>query len=235
MFCQCGCGQETKEGNVYLHGHNSRVDNNFKCLTKESRALIGLALKGKPRPAFSDEWKQHLSLAHIGHTRSKESRLNQSKTCFGKTHPHKSHTHTDVSKQKIREAHLGMKASFETKQKISKAHIGMDATWMRGEKHPNWQGGSSFFPYCTKFNMKLKECVRERDNRTCQLCGIPENGRKHHVHHIHYDKDNCYPDLVCLCVCCNTKVNYNRPYYERYFMNLLNIRSLLFWTKEVIK
>lgn len=100
-----------------------------------------------------------------------------------------------------------------------------------GPEHPRWRGGVSYLPYCYKFNEKLKEAVRNRDNRTCQFCNIKENGKKHPVHHIHYDKQNCHPDLITLCISCNSKVNSNRNYYENLFMNKLNDKGLLFWTK----
>jgi len=103
---------------------------------------------------------------------------------------------------------------------------------MSGKFNPNWKGGSSFIPYCFKFNDKLREAVRIRDNHICQLCNKTqeENKRKLDVHHIHYDKENCYPDLITLCNMCNGKVNFNRLYYESLFMNKLNDRQLLFWT-----
>jgi hypothetical protein len=110
--------------------------------------------------------------------------------------------------------------SIESKAKLSKSH--------RGEKCYNWQGGISFEPYCHKFNRDLKERIRERDNRTCQYpgCGKRENGTKHTCHHVHYDKLNCNPDLITLCRSCNMKVNFNREYWEAYFMELLKQRGL---------
>lgn len=97
-----------------------------------------------------------------------------------------------------------------------------------GEKSPFWKGGISFEPYCPKFNNELKECIRERDNRICQECGKneQENKRKLDVHHIHYDKPNCNPDLISLCNSCNSKVNYNRDYWEEHFMKKLKLREL---------
>ncbi len=65
------------------------------------------------------------------------------------------------------------------------------------------------------------------DNRTCQLCGETENGRKLHVHHVHYDKKDCEPDLVSLCHRCHSKVNHNRDYYEELFMKKLEKRGLI--------
>lgn len=120
----------------------------------------------------------------------------------------------------------GIKYSDEHKQKLSDAHKGLQV----GDKNPAWNGGTSFLPYCHKFNNQLKERVRNRDNRTCQNCGTKENGKRLAVHHIHYDKENCYPDLIALCNSCNIKANGNREYWEEYYMNILDSRGLLNWS-----
>lgn len=101
---------------------------------------------------------------------------------------------------------------------------------MKGKHHPSWRGGTSYEPYCYKFNNELKERIRERDNRTCQNCGTEENGRKLTCHHIHYDKENCYPHLITLCHSCNSKANGNRDYWEEYYMDILKTRGLLNWS-----
>jgi len=54
-----------------------------------------------------------------------------------------------------------------------------------------------------------------------------ENGQKLSVHHVHYDKENCAPDLISLCWRCNLKANTNRDYYENFFMEKLKERGLL--------
>lgn len=88
--------------------------------------------------------------------------------------------------------------------------------------------------YCILFNNKLKEEVRKRDGYICQYCGKTqiEEGKKLCVHHIHYDKKNCYPDLICLCNGCNVKANIDKNKWENFYMNKLNERNLLFWTKN---
>ena len=106
-----------------------------------------------------------------------------------------------------------------------------------GPNGPNWKGGLSFLPYCHKFNDKFKEKIRERDNYTCQLCGLKQMSligyhKRLAVHHVHYDKQNCYPDLITLCLLCNLNVNSNRKHYESLFMNKLNNKELLFWTQN---
>lgn len=123
---------------------------------------------------------------------------------------------------------LGKHHSEKSRKRNSESHIGLQS----GEKHPNFKNWSSRLPYCFKFTPKLKETIRIRDSYTCQLCGVIQNGRKHTCHHIHYDKQNCYPDLICLCNSCNAKVNFNRSVWEQYFMNKLNDRGLLLWTRK---
>jgi hypothetical protein len=170
--------------------------------------------KGKPSgfkgKHHSEETKIKISMASKGHTLSKESKKN------------------------ISEKRKGMKFSEETRKKISESHKGLAV----GEKSGTWKGGISFLPYCHKFNKTLKEAVRNRDNHTCQLCNTPENDKnlndkKLAVHHIHYDKGNCYPDLISLCHSCHTKANHNREYFENLFMNKLNERGLLFWRNTI--
>jgi len=67
------------------------------------------------------------------------------------------------------------------------------------------------------------------------LCGKEQIKCKHSIHHVHYDKENCYPDLITLCCADHGKVNFNRKYYESLFMNQLNKRGLLFWTLSLYK
>jgi ribosomal protein L31 len=93
-----------------------------------------------------------------------------------------------------------------------------------GKNHHNWQGGISKLPYSFNFNTTLKEKIRKRDNYTCQLCGITEEehlivfGKALTVHHIDYNKQNCKEEnLTALCIGCNSRVNFNRKYYKKYF------------------
>lgn len=135
--------------------------------------------------------------------------------------------------EKVRITQIGHIVTNETKTKIREKR--KLQCMPSKEKHYKWKGGISYLPYCDNFNNKLKEAIRNRDNRTCQLCITNEHGRKLSVHHIHYDKKNCYPDLITLCCSCNVKVNWNKNFYESLFMNKLNDRCLLFWTTEYFK
>lgn len=118
----------------------------------------------------------------------------------------------------------------EAIQKIKNKHHNFS-----GDKNPNWNGGLSFKPYCYRFNEQLKEEIRKRDNYQCQHpdCLITQLESKVLYskalipHHVHYDKENCYPDLITLCSKHNSVANGNRDYHEELFMKILKERNLL--------
>jgi len=117
-----------------------------------------------------------------------------------------------MSGNKCGHSNKGRRLSKEWKEKISKAH--------KGNKHWNWLGGKSFEPYGLEFNEDLKEVIRNRDRRKCQICEKTElkNKRKLPVHHIDYNKQNNNPNnLISLCNRCHIKTNYNRKYWIEYF------------------
>lgn len=180
--------------------------------TEETKRKIANSEKGRPSPMKgkkqSDGWKKIISEINKGNQYTKGKNL-------GNDNP--------MRRPEIKAMFMGERNPSKRPEVRAK---------LSGENHHNWQGGISFEPYCTKFNKILKDAIRNRDNRTCQLCNSKENGQRLSVHHIHYDKENCYPDLIGLCRNCNGKVNFNREYYEQLFMNKLNEKGLLFWIKN---
>lgn len=176
---------------------------------QETRRKISEQNKGRPS---WNKGKHYVSSGSFkkGHAVPIEWKQKVSEACSGK-----------IPKNPINKGeHRGQKTEFK------KGNV----PWCKGlvgEQSMAWKGGVSFIPYCHKFNKKLKEKIRERDNRMCQLCGDKENGRKLSVHHIHYDKENCEPDLISLCHHCNLVVNHSRDYYEGLFMELLKSRGIL--------
>lgn len=52
-YCQCGCGNMTKSGCIYLHGHNRRN----KETTKETKILLSKQKLGDKNPAKNPEIK----------------------------------------------------------------------------------------------------------------------------------------------------------------------------------
>jgi len=108
---------------------------------------------------------------------------------------------------------------------------GVQVAWnkgIKGKESHAYQGGKSFEPYGLEFNEDLKEVIRNRDRRKCQLCGKTEleNEQKLDVHHIDYNKKNNDPiNLVSLCRCCHSKTNTCRNYWIKYFDSLVNLRK----------
>ena len=97
-----------------------------------------------------------------------------------------------------------------------------------GKNHYNWKGGISFEPYSKNFKDK-RESIRQRDNYTCQLCGIKQEKHiindkleKLTVHHIDYNKQNCKENnLITLCRKDNSKVNHNKNKWIKYFKKII--------------
>lgn len=108
-----------------------------------------------------------------------------------------------------------------------------------GENNHMWNGGSSFEPYCPKFNEAFKESIREAFGRVCFLCPTTEveNGRKLSVHHVNYNKDCLCDDSVCefvpLCIQCHAKTNGDRDYWEAHIMTNLRHGDFVNTTEEL--
>lgn len=101
---------------------------------------------------------------------------------------------------------------LEEMQKVAKME-----NWLKGrtgENSPTWQGGISFEPYSPEFNKKFKKHVRMLWANQCFLYKKSEDLT---VHHIDYNKKNTtIYNTVVLCRACNSKVNYNRTYWQKY-------------------
>ena len=164
-------------------------------------------------------------------------------------HNWKGKKHSEESKEKMSDSlkgnkyNLGNKHSEETKRKMSEAKKGLKCYWFdkkfseeskhkmseskKGKKHPNWQGGISFEPYCSRFNKELKEKIRNEYNRKCFLCGKNEEDnitktnkfRKLSVHHVDMDKEQgCNGKqwkLIPLCLSCHTELHNNKKSWRK--------------------
>lgn len=237
-LCICGCGKEiilkkdhhSKGIPKYIDGHQKKGEHN------------ALYLKNFKREQEINDWVHSEQGKHFcgcgcgGVIPIRRWHHSKGVSKYIKGHHSKGKQLSFVTKKKLSISATGKKHSDEQNKKMSQIMSGrlkgkLNPMYGRtGPLNPAWNGGTSFEPYCYKFNNELKERIRERDNRTCQNCGTKENGRKLTCHHIHYDKENCYPDLITLCHSCNSKANGNRDYWEKYYMAILKTRGLLNWS-----
>lgn len=159
--------------------------------------------KGVPLP---EDHRKKISLSEKGKIVSEESRkkMRAAPRASGPDHPM-----------------FGKHHSEESRLKMSLSR--------KGEKAWNWNGGSSFEPYCPKFNNEFKERVRAFFKYTCQICGHvwQEGERKLTVHHVNYRKKSCCDPTVprlFVPVCtgkCHNKTNFNRDEWEKHFTELI--------------
>lgn len=203
-LCECGCGGEVKSvkrSTRFINGHYPRVQ------SEETRHKRSETLKGRVR---TEEHSRHISEALKGKSSPNKGRVGWFK-------------HTEEFRRKMSERQLGEKHHMfgkhmnpETKMKLSTAKKGQ----MAGEKHHNWKGGISKFPYSQDWTDDLKDAIRKRDGYKCQLCIGTNGDTSLDVHHIDYDKENCDPkNLISLCKNCHSKTNYNRDKWIRWFNN----------------
>jgi hypothetical protein len=202
-------------------------------LSEEHKQKISESMKGRE---FSDDHKKNLSKAAFERVYTEEDRKRNSESHTGLKHSEEtkkkmSETHKGIKpsprniealkrahegkplpeevKKKISDSLTGKIQSEDTKQKRSMSLIGK----LKGEKHPNWNNGSSFEPYCIKWNENLRERVRDFFGRKCILCKKHEQheNQKLSVHHVFYNKKACCDDsermFAPLCQSCHGKTN----------------------------
>jgi len=137
---------------------------------------------------------------------------------------HLGYTHSEETRAKMQANHKGTTGYHHTgahKQLMSKLLSGKgNGMYGRTEAlNPNWQGGTS--GYSWNFLSTIRERIRDRDNHTCQLCGMPEAEclRVLDVHHIDYNsKNDSWDNLISLCPPCHGTTQANRKYWQFYFM-----------------
>jgi len=122
--------------------------------------------------------------------------------------------------------------------RCEKCYYKIESISRKGDRNQNWQGGISLHPYSYEFSEELKSIIRKRDKYICQLCNKKEKlefeeiKRRLCIHHIDYNKTNCNLDnLICLCDRCNSKINFNRDYWQQYFHKKINYGKKINLTK----
>lgn len=196
----------------------------------------------------SKETKAKISKSHIGIKHTEETKRKLSENRKGNKHWNWGKKHSKKTIQKIKQSNKkywrehsnlrkGKNNNFYNKHHTERTKkilkIKMKNRFV-GQRNPNYTNGLSNEPYPLEFNKSLKELIRNRDNRKCQLCGCPEVEclRKLDIHHIDYDKENLDPkNLISLCNKCNSKANANRKYWKKYYQNKI-MKRYNRWTKK---
>lgn len=196
--CKCGCGGIVNPGKKFIWHHNRRGAK----LTSDQVKANSARNSGKNNPMYG-------------------VRLT------GKQNGFYGKQHTNKTKEKIRQARLGTKASEETKRKVSEAGKGRKHSTETKLKISESNTGKKMSAesrnkmsiirllriaqkekdYCDEWRDKeFKHWVKyERDGGVCQECGDkPTNPRLVHLHHIDGFKKSCHPhNLITLCMSCH--------------------------------
>jgi len=228
----------------------------LSCLVLIVTAEIGVAMRIKsknlPRPKCACGCGEYVNRSKVksvwntyvnrhsqrGATMTEEHKSKLRKVWIGRKH-------TEESKKKMSNSAIGRKLSEEHKEKISKSLQGHHGYWKgkkhseeyklkmslshRGEKGSGWKGGISILPYSKEWTRRLKDEIRERDDRKCCNPECQGGSNLLDVHHINYDKENCDPsNLICLCRSCHTQSTAgDREYWKNYYQKIMKERNLL--------
>ena len=143
--------------------------------------------------------------------------------------------HTEETKRKMSESKKGIpkpkelcKRWSKTRKRLIEENSDKIFFFKNGKQHPQWLGGKSFEPYTKEFNNIFKKSIKLRDNFICLKCNQTEEQEKQSfnkglsIHHINYNKKHTSQGNCCvLCGRCNAIANFNRPYWQSFFQNLL--------------
>lgn len=201
-LCKCGCKQKLdfttgRRNKNYIHGHRVNISNEGAIARKGTRPWN----KGVPR---TDEEKETISIAIIGGGNAKgcnspEHARNISNALKGKI----------KSKEWCDNISRGQKKRYRKQEEHDKISRGVKKAYREGRLTSSfyidgrWKNDpeSDFNQYGGKFTYYLKQKIRLKYKRICQLCGA-KNSKE--VHHIDHDKlNNLESNLIVLCKKCH--------------------------------
>ena len=176
----------------------------------ESKALMSLVHTGKKHRKFSLEARKKISQSLTGRHPTVEARINMSIASLG--HPKSARCRANMSAAAFKR--------FEDPKECEK---------MSGPNSARWRGGFHV-PYGPEFNQDLRTIILKRDDYLCQntFCYLPENGKKHDVHHVDFIKShNDSANLITLCHSCHSKsTTGDRNHWMGYYKNLQEMRGI---------
>jgi len=153
----------------------------------------------------------------------------------GKNHHMWGKHHTEATKQKQSELAIKRFQNPKEREKVQGKNNGMFGKKLKpetilkisGKNNHNYIHGNGYAPYTKKFRLIRNE-ILERDNYTCQKCGLTQEehinkwARDIEIHHIDYNRENCEKiNLITLCHKCNMVANFNRDYYYAFYTYII--------------
>jgi hypothetical protein len=154
----------------------------------ETRRRMGESKKGKP---LSKERKEEISKSSTGRTHTEEAREKIRQSKLGERNPMYGKCGELSPRYKVKVSDITRKRMSDSAKKIGKREeIKLQrSVCKRGEKSSNWKGGTSFIPYCFKFDRKRKKAVIDFFGGLCICSGERQYHKKLSVHHIDHDKE----------------------------------------------
>lgn len=125
-LCECGCGEEVKEGRRYVRHHHLKG----KKLSKEHKEKISKSLEGNQFAKgfkHTKETRKKVSIAGLGKKRSKE-------TCSKLSEVAKNRKYSAETREKLSKVAKKRIFSLETREKIGLAAKGREKTLEEREK-----------------------------------------------------------------------------------------------------
>lgn len=234
----------------------------------EWKRKLSLSHKGNPK-CHPDGWSEKVSASLTGRVLSKEHRDNIRSAKIGSKYRQRTEEHcrkismalsnkpkSEEHKRKLSESRKSL--SLEAKRNIREAallrfsnpdyiKIHNDANQKRKETLIGgfWYGNVRYQDgpqYCERWTADLRDRVRAYFGYRCFECGSLQHGRKHNVHHVHYNKKTCCDgsphDMIPLCPECHSKTNFNRAFWEDHFTTMIyssDPNGKCFFTKEEMR
>ncbi|MCJ7636702.1 MAG: NUMOD3 domain-containing DNA-binding protein [Nitrososphaeraceae archaeon] len=214
-----------RKGSKHSEETLQKMRNKKRNIPKETIEKMRIAKTGRNNPMFGRE--QSSDTCEKIRNALKGKYTGERSPMFGKTkekhHMYKKHFSEETVKR-MRIAKTGERNTFygkchseESKNKNRIAHS--------GERSSNWKGGTSFFPYCNKFDKRRRKAVREFFNNLCICTGEPQYTKALSVHHIDHDKEqgcNGKPfNLVPMSDSHHSQEQYNKEEYKQYINKTL--------------
>ena len=207
-YCKCGCGTLIADDKTWVKGHN------------RNGVVVSDVTKKKMTEAIKKYFDDPLARKKASEAAKKryEDQLEREKTSEAMKKHFEEISVSNITRKKQSEA--TKKYYKDPENRI------LHSCRMLGITRDDWDGFGSV--YCELWCEELREYIRDKYGRICFICGKSEmeNGRKHDVHHVDYNKqcgcDETECKLVPLCIKCHAHTTFGgREMWEELIIKML--------------